>query len=280
MSYDYSHLISVPVPWGSIKAFGLGTGTRHLTSSSQHVWFHYSPRSVCGSWDLPPRDHGLTHAFSLLRFGWVIAAAATSAWLGLWQSARVAIARRAAGIKYPQGGLFLFSYGVLLELTRRPLSPAYAELAEVEKSEAAHRFNCAQRMFPLRSRNCPEADASFHRCPRQYPREHSICPHDVSLLLLMARFALPDTFRICRAMIWGLKQPVYSAAALELWVFAKAWYTHGYIGYGPKGVRTPHHQSRILAHLFLQRLAAGRVTAVAQLGKSFCLPYSRLIQMC
>ena len=43
-------------------------------------------------------------------------------------------------------------------------------------------------------------------------------------------------------MIWGLKQPVYSAAALELWVLSKVWYTYGYIKNGPKGVRSPDHQ--------------------------------------
>ena len=84
-------------------------------------------------------------------------------------------------------------------------------------------------------------------------------------------------------MIWGLKQPVFSAAALEIWVLSRVWYTVGYIGYGPKGVRIPHHRGRILPHLFfffVQRVAAGRLTAVALIGKSFCFSYSRWIQMC
>jgi len=49
-------------------------------------------------------------------------------------------------------------------------------------------------------------------------------------------------------MIWGLTQPVYSAAALELWVLSKLWYTIGYINNGPKGVRTPPRQKSDLPH--------------------------------
>ena len=40
-------------------------------------------------------------------------------------------------------------------------------------------------------------------------------------------------------MIWGLKHPIYSAAALQIWVLSKVWYTYGYINNGPKGVRAP-----------------------------------------
>ena len=77
-------------------------------------------------------------------FGWVIAAIASTAWLGLWQTFTVIRARKAAGIAYPQGGFpsctlvsaLGFTWSILL---------AYAEKAEVENSEAALRFNCAQR---------------------------------------------------------------------------------------------------------------------------------------
>ncbi|KAF9786781.1 membrane-associated proteins in eicosanoid and glutathione metabolism [Thelephora terrestris] len=110
------------------------------------------------------------------QYGFVIAAVASTAWLGLWQGWSVGRARKAAGIAYPQ---------------------AYAEQAVAEKSEAAFRFNCAQRA---------------------HSNTLEIIPYVITM-----------------GLIWGLKQPVYSAAALEVWVLARIWYTRGYIKNGPKG---------------------------------------------
>jgi len=63
----------------------------------------------------------MTHVFSFflfLRFGWVIAAIASTAWLGVWQSRGVGMARREAKIPYPQGERFFSTPGVRsLELT-------------------------------------------------------------------------------------------------------------------------------------------------------------------
>jgi hypothetical protein len=52
----------------------------------------------------------LTHEFP--RFGFVIAAVATTAWLGVWQAYRVGGARREAKIAYPQSE-YLFLLPVL-----------------------------------------------------------------------------------------------------------------------------------------------------------------------
>lgn len=65
-------------------------------------------------------------------------------------------ARKAAKIPYPQSER-AFSFRIMLELTKR-YDLAYAEKAEVEKSEAAFRFNCAQRkLFCLTPRVRPES---------------------------------------------------------------------------------------------------------------------------
>ncbi|KAF9654095.1 hypothetical protein BDM02DRAFT_1924 [Thelephora ganbajun] len=125
------------------------------------------------------------------QFGWVIGAIVSTAWLGAWQSLRVGAVRRAAGVAYPQ---------------------AYVEKAEAEKSEAAFRFNCAQRA------------------------------HANTLEII--------PYIITTGLIWGLKQPLYSAIALEIWVLTKVWYTYGYIKNGPEG-----------------RLAGARPNAITEIGK-------------
>lgn len=49
-------------------------------------------------------DCGIMTQVIFLRFGLVLAAVASTAWLGIWQSRRVGAARKAANIPYPQGG--------------------------------------------------------------------------------------------------------------------------------------------------------------------------------
>ena len=70
-----------------------------------------------------------------------------------------------------------------------------------------------------------------------------------------------------RGLIWGLKQPVYSAIAIELWVLTKFWYTYGYIKHGPKGVRTSQTittpvSSLIFVSSLREWLASGRTRSL------------------
>lgn len=74
------------------------------------------PAQYVRSRDRLSRDRGiLTHSLSrsFFRFGWVIAAVASTGWLGLWQSFRVGVARKAAKIPYPQSER-AFSLWILL----------------------------------------------------------------------------------------------------------------------------------------------------------------------
>ena len=71
--------------------------------------------------------------------------------------------------------------GCETHVSRTPL--AYAEKDEVEKSEAAHRFNCAQRkLLRLQILLSRSSRASVLRCPLKYPRECAVHHHSVSFL--------------------------------------------------------------------------------------------------
>ena len=120
---------------------------------------------------------------------------------------------------------------------------AYADKAEAEKSEAAFRFNCAQRKFwrvrvPVVVQELTRRPQAPMRIPLR--ASHTSLQCQWSGLNGQSRVPLHSSHR--RAMIWGLKQPVYSATALEIWVLSRVWYTYGYIKNGPKGVRSPDHQ--------------------------------------
>lgn len=126
---------------------------------------------------------------------------------------------------------------------------AYAEKAEAEKSEAAFRFNCAQRkllcnhVFPKKSTRHPQVPM---RIPSRMFRISSQCQS--SGLNGPSHVGLHLSHR--RGLIWGLKQPVYSAIALEIWVLSRVWYTVGYIKKGPNGVRTPdQHEPDLVTYV-------------------------------
>ena len=172
----------------------------------------------------------------LLRFGWVLAALASTAWLGLWQAQIVGMRRRAAGVAYPQGGhsflglsffeIHTWTMGSLQPMQRKPRPTSQKLLSVSTVPSVSLSFSC------VTSRNLP-----VFRCPFEFPRESPSCYHHVSLRSVPARF-LRSRFPNRRGLIWGLKQPVYSAIVLEMWVLTRFWYTYGYINYGPKGVRT------------------------------------------
>ncbi|KAK0548067.1 hypothetical protein OC846_003193 [Tilletia horrida] len=82
-------------------------------------------------------------------YGWVgIAAFATIALTG-WQTIKVAGARKAAGIKYPQ---------------------LYAETHQAEKSRSAHIFNCTQRAHANTMESQPGVLFSTFVAGLKYPR--------------------------------------------------------------------------------------------------------------
>lgn len=200
------------------------------------------------SGDRPKRDRGiLTHRFLLLRFGWVLAAVASTGWLGFWQSFKVGVARKAAKIQYPQSE-YAYSGVSLLEFTRLH-DLAYAEKAEVEKSEAALRFNCAQREL-LDTHVFIQKLTHRLQAPIRIPSRASHMSCQCQSSGLNGPSCVNSRLSRCRGLIWGLKQPVYSAIALEFWVLGRIWYTRGYINNGPSGVRTSdHHDSDLIAHV-------------------------------
>ena len=184
-----------------------------------------------------PRNFDSRPFLFSVRYGWVIAAVSSTAWLGLWQATRVAFARHAAGIAYPQGWPSSLGRDIrLLWNSHLRFPPAYAEKAEVEKSEAAYRFNCAQRESSITWLNFPDAKASSQaHTGTHWKTFHSLSHRELDpCTISCAHLDFPRR----SGLIFGLKKPVHSAAAVGFWVLTKALYTVGYIRKGPNGVRT------------------------------------------
>ncbi|THH28018.1 hypothetical protein EUX98_g6174 [Antrodiella citrinella] len=102
-------------------------------------------------------------------YGYVGAALVSTFYVTIFQMITVGRARKAAGIKYPQ---------------------LYAEKAEVEASEAARIFNCAQRAHANTLEQLPMA--------------------------------------VVATVVASAKYPTYAAAALALWSVGRIFYTLGY----------------------------------------------------
>ena len=94
----------------------------------------------------------------------------------------VVFARKAAGIAYPQSGHSSLGRGIcLLRNLRLRSPPVYAEKAEAEKSEAAHRFNCAQRESSVTWANFQRLRHQVRRT-REHVGKHSAYSHIVSFV--------------------------------------------------------------------------------------------------
>ena len=124
----------------------------------------------------------------------------------------------------------------------------YAEKAEVEKSEAALRFNCAQRKFVLPPCTCPGV---YTPSSGAHANTLENLPYIITMSVARSKRTVSCALTLsrCRGLIWGLKQPVYSAILLEFWVFTRVLYTYGYINYGPKGVRTLRPTASLVSSL-------------------------------